>query len=399
MQDYFIDLHIHLGRTASGKPVKITASDQLTMEAVLEEARYKKGLDMVGVIDCQVPEVLIGLRNRIASGELRELVDGGIRIGDITLILGTEVEIYDENCQGVIHALCYMKTVEKMMEFSNWLSKRMKNVTLSTQRVYAKAVDIQHVVHRLDGLFIPAHVFTPFKSLYGKGVKKSLSEVFEPELIDAIELGLSADTYMAERLKELDKYTFLSNSDAHSVGKIAREYQKVRMKQPSFEELRFALKEVDGRRVVANYGLSPQLGKYYTTVCEKCYIPLLKGKDICSSCDHTTFVKGVSDRIDELADIERPLRHRPPYLHQVPLDFIPGVGPKTLWKLRGVFGTEMGILHEASYDELVEVVGEKVASLIVAARSGKLTFKSGGGGRFGKVSDGATSLWGRREPQ
>ncbi|MEA3322555.1 MAG: endonuclease Q family protein [Bacillota bacterium] len=387
MQDYIVDLHIHLGRTASGKPVKITASNQLTLEAVLEEARFKKGLDMVGVIDCQVPEVLIGLRNRIASGELMELVDGGVRMGDITLILGAEVEIYDENCQGLIHALCYIKTVERMVEFSNWLSKRMKNVTLSTQRVYANAVDIQHEVHRLGGLFIPAHVFTPFKSLYGKGVKWSLNEVFESELIDAIELGLSADTYMAERIKELEKYTFLSNSDAHSVGKIAREYQKVRMKEPSFEELRLALKEVAGRGVVANYGLSPRLGKYYTTVCEKCLTPFLQGKDICSSCDHTKFVKGVSDRIDELADKEGLLRHRPPYIHQVPLDFIPGVGPKTLSKLRGVFGTEMGILHEASYDDLVEVVGEKVASLIVAARSGKLAFKSGGGGRFGKVSD------------
>lgn len=387
MQDYFVDLHIHLGRTVSGKPVKITASNKLTLEAVLEEARFRKGLDMVGVIDCQVPEVLIGLRNRIATGELKELVDGGVRMGDISLILGAEIEIYDENCQGLIHVLCYMKTVEKMVEFSNWLSMRMKNVTLSTQRVYENAVEIQREVKRLDGLFIPAHVFTPFKSMYGKGVRKSLSEVFDPDLIDAIELGLSADTSMAEKLGELGKYAFLSNSDAHSVGKIAREYQKIRMKKPSFEELRLALREVDGRGVVSNYGLSPQLGKYYTTVCEKCFTPFQGENDTCSNCGHPKFVKGVSDRIDELADNEGPLRQRPPYIHQVPLDFIPGVGPKTLMKLRGVFGTEMGILHEASHEELVEVVGEKVASLIVAARSGRLAFKAGGGGRFGRVSD------------
>lgn len=386
MKDYFADLHIHLGRTDSGKPVKITASNKLTLEAVLEEARFKKGLDMVGIIDCQVPEVLIGLRNRIASGELVELVDGGIRMGDLTLILGAEIEIYDENCQGLIHALCYMKTVENMVEFSNWLSKRMKNVTLSTQRVYENAIAIQHEVNRLGGMFIPAHVFTPFKSLYGKGVKKSLAEVFEPKLIDAIELGLSADTSMAGRLSELSEYAFLSNSDAHSVGKIAREYQKVRMKEPSFEELRLALREVDGRGVVTNYGLSPQLGKYYTTVCEKCFTPFVNEDSDCGRCNHPKFIKGVSDRIEELADNEGPLRRRPPYIHQVPLDFIPGVGPRTLEKLRGVFGTEMGILHEASHDELVEVVGEKVASLIVAARSGTLAFKAGGGGRFGRVS-------------
>ncbi len=387
MKEYFMDLHIHLGRTASGRPVKITASNKLTLEAVLEEARFRKGLDMVGVIDCQVPEVLIGLRNSLASGEVLELPDGGIRIGDLTLILGAEIEIYDENCQGMIHALCYMKTVEKMVEFSNWLSKRMKNVTLSTQRVYENALEIQREVKRLDGLFIPAHVFTPFKSLYGKGVKQSLTEVFEPELIDAVELGLSADTSMAERLEELGEYAFLSNSDAHSVGKIAREYQRVRMLEPSFEELRLALKEEGGRGVIANYGLSPQLGKYFTTVCEKCFSPSLQGMEDCQICGHKRFVKGVSDRIEELVDDKETKRHRPPYIHQVPLDFIPGVGPKTLVKLRGVFGTEMGILHEASFEELVEVVGEKVAGLIFAARNGTLAFNAGGGGRFGRISE------------
>ncbi|MCG1022955.1 endonuclease Q family protein [Sutcliffiella horikoshii] len=387
MKEYFVDLHIHLGGTASGKPVKITASNKLTLEAVLEEARFRKGLDMIGVIDCQVPEVLVGLRNSLARNEVSELTDGGIRIGDVTLILGAEIEIFDENCQGMIHALCYMKTVEKMVEFSNWLSNRMKNVTLSTQRVYENATEIQHEVRRLGGLFIPAHVFTPFKSLYGKGVKSSLSEVFEPGLIDAVELGLSSDTSMAERLEELEKYAFLSNSDAHSVGKIAREYQRVRMKEPTFEELRLALKEVEGRKVVANYGLSPQLGKYFTTVCEKCFSHPLQGKDACHVCGHAKFIRGVSDRISELAGSNEPRRSRPPYIHQVPLDFIPGVGPKTLAKLRGVFGTEMGILHEASFEELVKVVGEKVASLIVAARSGKVTLKAGGGGRFGRISE------------
>lgn len=387
MKDYFVDLHIHIGRTASGKPVKITASNKLTLEAVLEEARFRKGLDMVGVIDCHVPEVLVGLRNLLASGEVSELSGGGIRIGELTLILGAEIEIYDENCQGMIHALCYMKTVEKMVEFSNWLSERMKNVTLSTQRVYEDAIEIQREVIRLGGIFIPAHVFTPFKSLYGKGVKRSLAEVFDPKLIDAVELGLSADTFMAESLGELESYTFLTNSDAHSVGKIAREYQKIRLNEPSFEELRLSLKEIEGRRVVANYGLSPQLGKYYTTVCEKCFSSPIPRTDACHVCGHAKYIKGVSDRISELADGNENRRPRPSYIHQVPLDFIPGVGPKTLAKLRGVFGTEMGILHEAKYEDLVELIGEKVASLIVAARSGKLAFKAGGGGRFGRVSD------------
>ncbi|QFT89503.1 hypothetical protein FIU87_12660 [Bacillus sp. THAF10] len=387
MQEYFADLHIHLGRTSSGKPVKITASNKLTLEAVLEEARDRKGLNMIGVIDCHVPEVLVELRNAVTNGAMSELEGGGIQVGELTLILGAEIELFDENCQGLIHVLTYMPTIESMIRFSNWISKRVKNNTLSTQRVYEKTKVIQQKVRELGGLFIPAHIFTPFKSLYGRGVKKSLKEVFDPALIDAVELGLSADTTMAARLSELENYTFLSNSDAHSTGKIAREYQKIRMKEPTFKELHMALKEEGGRKITANYGLNPQLGKYYKTVCEKCYQMPKSEVAICSSCSHPRFIKGVSTRIKELANVPSLVdsRERPPYIHQVPLDFIPGIGPKTLEKLRNAFGSEMGILHHASKNELEAIVGEQTASLIVAARIGELDFQAGGGGKFGRI--------------
>lgn len=388
MQDYFADLHIHLGSTISGKPVKITASRKMTIEAVIEEARTRKGLDMIGVIDCHVPEVLVQLGNLVKDGVANELAFGGIQFGETTLILGTELEIHDENCQGLIHVLCYFPTRETMIEFSRWLSERLKNITLSTQRVYENAVVIQEKVRQLDGLFIPAHVFTPFKSLFGKGVVRSLTEVFDPGLIDAVELGLSANTAMASALSELDRYSFVSNSDAHSVGKIAREYQKINMMEPTFEELKAALHEWDGRGITANYGLDPHLGKYYRTACVEC---LQVVDDVgavaegCPACGHTRLTKGVSVRIEEIRDQAASSRKRPPYIHQVPLDFIPGLGPKTLQKLREVFGTEMKILHEATFEQLASVIGEKVAQLIIMARRGELAFHSGGGGRFGRV--------------
>ncbi|MFE7062514.1 endonuclease Q family protein [Sutcliffiella sp. NPDC057660] len=388
MQDYFTDLHIHLGSTLSGKPVKITASRKMTIEAVMEEARTRKGLDMIGVIDCHVPEVLVQLGNLVKAGVANEQADGGIQFGETTLILGTELEIHDENCQGLIHVLCYFPKRETMIEFSRWLSERLKNITLSTQRVYENAVVIQEKVRELDGLFIPAHVFTPFKSLYGKGVVQSLREVFDPELIDAVELGLSANTAMASALSELDRYSFVSNSDAHSVGKIAREYQKINMMEPTFEELKAALHERDGRGITANYGLDPHLGKYYRTACVEC-LQVVDGVGAvvegCPGCGHARLTKGVSVRIEEIRDQAASSRERPPYIHQVPLDFIPGLGPKTLQNLREVFGTEMKILHEATFEQLASVIGEKVAQLIVKARRGELTFHSGGGGRFGRV--------------
>ena len=56
----------------------------------------------------------------------------------------------------------------------------------------------QKKVQDMGGLFIPAHIFTPHKSLYGKGVKSSLTEVFDPSMIDAVELGLSCDTAVSQ---------------------------------------------------------------------------------------------------------------------------------------------------------------------------------------------------------
>src|SRR5699024_465629 len=224
LQQYFVDLHIHIGRDIYGKPVKITASKNLTLTNVLIEASRRKGIDMVGVIDCQSPAVQAEIIQLIKDNRAKELQEGGIRFENVTLILGAEIEVYDENCQGPIHVLCYFPTLDKMMAFSEWLKPRMKNISLSSQRYYGLATQLQEKVKQLHGLFIPAHVFTPFKSVYGKGVKHSLTEILDGSLIDAIELGLSSDTMMADQIKELHPFTFVTNSDSHSLAKIGREY-------------------------------------------------------------------------------------------------------------------------------------------------------------------------------
>ena len=50
------------------------------------------------------------------------------------------------------------------------------------------------------------------------------------------------------------------------------------------------------------------------------------------------------------------------------------------------FGTEMTILHNLSKDDIEAVVGEKVASEVIASREGKMRIQAGGGGNYGKVS-------------
>lgn len=383
MNKFYVDLHIHIGRNKYNKPVKITASKNFTLTNLLAEASDRKGMDMVGVIDCHAPAVLEELEEHIASGAATPLKNGGIRFRNTTLILGSEIEIYDSNCQGPIHVLCFLENIEKMKVFSRWLKNHVTNIELSTQRFYGRAHDLQHKVKELEGLFIPAHIFTPFKSLYGKGVKSSLTEILSPNMIDAVELGLSSDTPMADQIEELHAFTFLSNSDAHSASKIAREYQVISMESANFLELKLALHGKDGRGIVTNYGMNPKLGKYHTTVCENCLQPI--DQLPCTHCGNTKMVKGVKERIEELGNRTQTDKERPPYIYQVPLDFIPGIGPKTLIKLLEAFGTEMNIIHQANEEELLKVVDRKIAEMILSLRNGTLLIRQGGGGKYGKV--------------
>jgi len=385
LHSYFADMHIHIGRDIYDQPVKITGSKKLTLTNILIEASRRKGIHLIGVIDCQSPAVQEEIHQLIHQGQAKELADGGIRFEQVTLLLGAEIEVNDEHCQGPMHVLCYFPSLKTIEAFTEWLTFRMKNVTLSTQRYYGSVKDLQYKVKELGGIFILAHVFTPFKSLYGKGVHQSLTEVLDPDLIDGVELGLSSDTMMADQIPELHDYQFVSNSDAHSLAKIAREYQEIQMEEPTFEDFYWALHEVKGRKITKNYGMNPQLGKYHTTVCDSCLEQHAAGTKQCSHCGSSKVIKGVSDRILELAEPSETQPERPPYINQVPLEYLPKLGPKTYEKLLDHFDTEMNIIHHVQLADLQAIVSDKLAQLIIHMREGKMEISAGGGGKYGHI--------------
>src|SRR5690625_4373607 len=385
LETYYADMHIHIGRDMYGNPVKITGAKSLTLTNILKEAGRTKGIDLIGVIDCHAPYVLQEIDQLMEEKRAYELKEGGIKFEDITLIPGSEIEIYDENCHEPIHVLCFFPTIKSTASFSDWLSTKMKNINLSSQRYYGTGKELQYKVKELGGIFIPAHVFTPFKSLYGRGVKKSLREVLDPDLIDAVELGLSSDTFMADQISELHEFTFVTNSDAHSLGKIAREYQQIKMKEASFKELEWALHEVNGRRISKNFGMNPQLGKYHTTVCDHCLENQTAHTKQCSHCGSSKVIKGVSDRILELAEPGNTQKERPPYINQVPLEYLPKLGPKTYEKLLNHFDTEMNIIHHVQLEDLQAVVSDQLAQLIIQMREGNMQISAGGGGKYGRI--------------
>ena len=397
MYEVFADLHIHIGRSKNGKPIKITAARSLNFENIAKECVERKGINVAGIIDSASPYVIEDIEDFLESGEAKELEDGGIIYKDkLCLILGSEIEtseITEEGKTGSAHNLCYFPYLKNIKAFSKEMEKHIKNMTLSSQRADISAYDLLDIVEKYNGILIPAHAFTPHKSFYGNCTKR-LERIFKEKYskIPAIELGLSSDTFLADQISELETKTFLTNSDAHSLPKIAREYNKIEMNDITYKELIKAIKNEGGRRIVCNYGLDPKLGKYHRTYCEVCgkriegEAPVTK----CDTCDSRNITMGVLDRIEIIKDKEKTKspEFRPPYKYQIPLSFIPGLGGKTIEKLLNKFDTEMNILHKLSFDDIEAVCGEKVAKNIIAGKEGNLEISAGGGGVYGKVKCG-----------
>ncbi len=395
MEEVFADLHVHIGRSESGKPIKITAARSLNFANIARECADRKGINIVGIIDCASPYVIEDIENFLKTGEAYEIKDGGIIYKDkVCILLGSEVETSEVSRNGkcgAAHNVCFFPHLEDIKAFSREMSTHIKNITLSTQRSNVSGYELIDIVEKYNGILIPAHCFTPFKSYYGNCVDR-MKDIFKEKFdkIFAIELGLSADTMLADTISELEDKTFVTNSDAHSLPKIAREYNKMLVKDISFKEVVKALKGEDGRKVLCNYGLDPRLGKYHRTFCDECnqVIETKEPVSVCPKCGSQKVTFGVFDRIELIKDKKesKSPANRPPYIYQVPLTFIPGLGAKTIDKLLDKFGTEMTILHKLSQDDLEAVVGEKVAKEIILAREGKMKLQAGGGGTYGKVA-------------
>ncbi len=394
MYEVFADMHVHIGRSENGKPIKITAARSLNFANIAKECAERKGINIVGIIDCASPYVIEDIENFLKTGDAFELKDGGIIYKNkVCILLGSEVETSEKGRNGKsgsAHNVCFFPFLKDIKAFSKEMSTHIKNITLSTQRSNLSGYDLIDIVEKYNGILIPAHIFTPHKSYYGNCTDR-LKSIFKEKYdkIFAVELGLSSDTFLADTISELENKTFVTNSDAHSLPKIAREYNKMQVEDISFKEVVKALKREDGRKVLANYGLDPKLGKYHRTYCDNCNcsIETKEPVEICPKCGSDKVTFGVFDRIELIKDKKesKSPAHRPPYIYQIPLNFIPGLGNKTIEKLLNHFDTEMNILHKLSKDDIESLVGEKIANNIVKARSGKMQVQSGGGGVYGKV--------------
>ena len=167
-----------------------------------------------------------------------------------------------------------------------------------------------------EAIFIPAHIWTPHFSLFGAySGFDSIEECFEDltSYIHALETGLSSDPAMNWRLSALDGFTLVSNSDAHSPAKLAREANLFDT-ELSYSAMAAALRQPESQAFRGTLEFYPEEGKYHMDGHRNCKVCLEPSETIiaggvCPICGRKITV-GVLHRVEDLAD--RPTGFRPP---------------------------------------------------------------------------------------
>ncbi|BEQ15254.1 UvrD-helicase domain-containing protein [Desulfoferula mesophila] len=252
-------------------------------------------------------------------------------------------------------------------------------------------------------IFIPAHIWTPWFSLFGsKSGFDALEECFDDLSghIHALETGLSSDPAMNWRLSALDRYKLVSNSDAHSPAKLAREANLLTC-EPTYPALAHALSSPGGEGLAGTLEFFPHEGKYHLDGHRKCGVRLEPSETrelggLCPVCGKPLTV-GVLSRVEDLAD--RPEGYLPPnapnFESIVPLNEVVGEvmqrGPATkgvtqaVEQLLAEVGPELFILRQAPLEELERVGGPVLSEAVRRMRAGEVVLEGGFDGEFGVV--------------
>ncbi|HUX54771.1 MAG TPA: PHP domain-containing protein [Williamwhitmania sp.] len=247
MRVFKADLHLHTVLSPCGS---------LEMSPTALVARAKEvGLDLIAITDHNTT-----LHCELVQELAREV--------GIATILGAEVTTKEE-----VHCLTFFPTLEILSIFQLYLEQNYPigqrnnpalfgyQVVVDRDENIIKEVDaplisaltvsigsLEKEVHRLGGLFIPAHINKTKFSIISQ-----LGFIPADLPIDGVEI--SKHTSKKEFLGRngyLKKYPFLQNSDAHFVQGIGEVYTSLMVEEPSFDELKLALKGAGGRSVMVD---------------------------------------------------------------------------------------------------------------------------------------------------
>jgi uncharacterized protein (TIGR00375 family) len=251
---------------------------------------------------------------------------------------------------------------------------------------------------------IPAHAWTPHFGLFGSlSGFDTVEEAFgdQAKHIFAIETGLSSDPKMNWQISKLDKYSLVSNSDAHSLRKIGREANvfEIDEKKLSYDVIIKCIKDKNPKSFLYTIEFFPEEGKYHLDGHADCKFSCLpaktkKLKGICPVCGKKLLV-GVLNRVEVLGDRAEGFKpkNRVPFKSVIPLEEViaetygTGVGKKVLeiYERMVAQHTEFEILLDLPKEEIAKISDPVVAESVIRIREGKVHVEGGYDGVFGKI--------------
>jgi uncharacterized protein (TIGR00375 family) len=411
---FIADFHIH------SKYSRATSRD-MDLESLDKWARIK-GIKVLGTGDFTHPEWLKNLKQKLEPAEpgLFKLKKNS---GETRFILTTEISCIYSKTRAIakggkedlssltkgrvrkIHMVIFapsFEIVDKINAQLGWIGNLKADgrpiLGLDAKELTKIALNVSG-----DCLVVPAHIWTPWFSLFGsKSGFDSIEECFEEysKYIFAGETGLSSDPAMNWRLSALDKITLISNSDSHSPAKIGRE-ANVFDTEISYPSIVNAIKTKNPEKFLYTVEFFPEEGKYHYDGHRLCGISLSpkeskKYNNICPNCGKPLTI-GVLNRVEELAD--RPDGFKPdkaiPFKSLVPLaeiiadvlGVLPGAkaAEKQYQILIEKFGNEFEILLNASRQNLENATLSEIAEGIERVREGKVFVTPGYDGVYGKI--------------
>ena len=252
-----------------------------------------------------------------------------------------------------------------------------------------------------EGIFIPAHIWTPHFSVLGESGFDSIEECFEDltPYIHALETGLSSDPPMNWRVSALDRYQLVSNSDAHSPPKLGREANLLDT-DLSYAGLYNAIQKGEG--LLGTVEFFPEEGKYHYDGHRKCGVCLSPEEaeacdGICPVCGKK-LTMGVGHRIEQLADRKAGyVKERAKKFESlVPLPEVisscMGYGTASK-KVQSCYeemlkklGAEFEILRQVPVEDIAVSFGEDIAGAIGKIRAGEVKKTAGYDGEYGKIT-------------
>lgn len=399
---YITDLHFHSKYSRA-------VSKNMDLEHTSEWAQIK-GIDVITTADFTYPEWFSELKEKLVLQENGLLKLKGAEEKSPFYMLTTEIScIYSKkNKTYRIHLVIVapdFETVEKINAQLGWIGN------LKSDGRPILGLDAKELVKIVlgaspDSLIIPAHIWTPWFSLFGsESGFDSLEECFEelaPQIY-AIETGLSSDPPMNWRLSQLDRLSIVSFSDAHSLRNLGREATVFELKKLNYQNIVKAIKKQGGEKNKVAYTIEffPEEGKYHWDGHRNCNIRLSpegtrKYKGLCPKC-HRSLTVGVMNRVEKLAD--RKIGEKPPgtapYRSLVPLEEIiaealgQNKGTKAVeqeYKSLVEKGeSEFNILFNLPLEKIQQMTLPKIAEGIKRVREKKLTIIPGYDGVFGTI--------------